>query len=463
MNHTFHPSLLRAYDIRGTFEKTLFVRDAHAIGRTFGEKIKQGDNHLVVVGYDGRLSSPVLEQAVVDGLLEAGVRVLRVGLGPTPMLYYAAKALEAGGGIMITGSHNPPQDNGFKMVMHQKPFYGEAIQELGTLAAADLKPSPVHGTVKDHPILEQYVKRLLQGLNFGKRPLKLAWDAGNGAAGEVMVHLTRALPGQHYLLNAKIDGHFPSHHPDPTVPENLVQLMELVKAQGCDAGIAFDGDGDRLGVVDNEGNIIWGDQLVLYYAKSLLKEQPKATIIADVKSSNLLFEQVAAMGGQALMWKTGHSLIKVKMQETGAALAGEISGHIFFADRWYGFDDALYAALRFMECLSHEEGHLSTWYHSLPKVYNTPEIRLDCPDEEKFSVMERLKELAVKDKLNVNDIDGVRVSGEAGWWLIRASNTQPVLVARCESTSAVGLEKLKAQLQHYLETVGITAPWANAA
>jgi phosphomannomutase len=299
-----------------------------------------------------------------------------------------------------------------------------------------------------------YIERLLADFEPG-RTLKVAWDAGNGSAGEAMVHLTGRLPGEHILLNETIDGRFPNHHPDPTVPENLEQLREAILAQGCDLGIAFDGDGDRIGVLDGQGRILWGDQFLVFLAEDVLRSAPGATIIADVKASQVLFDEIARLGGKPLMWRTGHSLIKAKMAETKAPLAGEMSGHIFFADRYYGYDDALYAAVRMLNVVGRAKKSLAELRDGLPAVVNTPELRLACPDERKFAVIEEVKARLEKAKAEVSGIDGVRVRTKDGWWLLRASNTQAVLVARCEASDEAGLARLKAALGAELAASGL--------
>ena len=340
MTHTFHPTVLREYDIRGVIGETLGPDDARAIGRGFGTRIARAGGKKVAVGYDGRVSSPVLEHALVEGLNASGIDVVRIGLGPTPMLYYAAASMpEVDGGIQITGSHNPANYNGFKMVFQGRPFFGPDILDLGALAGSGDWESG-NGTSETVDIMDEYVARLLKGLE-GIDPaelegLSIAWDAGNGAAGPVVEKLTALLPGKHTLLFTEVDGHFPNHHPDPTEEKNLVDLREAVASGNLDFGIAFDGDGDRIGAIDGEGRIIWGDQLLMIYAEDLLKIVPGQTIIADVKASRALFDRVSELGGTPLMWKTGHSLIKSKMKETGSPLAGEMSGHVFFAHEYYG-------------------------------------------------------------------------------------------------------------------------------
>jgi phosphomannomutase len=454
--HRFHPTILREYDIRGIVGETLFAADAKAIGQAFGAMCAKQGGRRVAVGRDGRLSSPDLAAALIEGLMAAGMAVEDVGLGPTPMLYYAAKALEADGGIMVTGSHNPPSHNGFKMVMAGKPFFGPDILELGRIAGEGAWAGGQQGKVSSIAMLERYVDRLAQDYD-GPRPLNIVWDCGNGATGEALVKLVGKLPGRHTVLFAEIDGTFPNHHPDPTDPHTLDDLKAEVARQKADLGIAFDGDGDRIGVIDGLGRILWGDQILVLLAEEVLKAQPGATIIADVKASQALFDGIQALGGQPLMWKTGHSLIKTKMAETKSPLAGEMSGHIFFADKYYGYDDALYAAVRFLSVVAKLKGSLAQRYDLLPHMVNTPELRIDCADEKKFQVIDEVRQRLAKAGAKVDATDGVRVSEGGGWWLLRASNTQAVLVARAEAPDQAGLEKLKALLVKELALSGIDA------
>ncbi|MBX6367585.1 MAG: phosphomannomutase/phosphoglucomutase [Rhodospirillales bacterium] len=454
--HRFDPTILREYDIRGRVGKTLHEADARAIGRAFAVMLKEQGGRTVAVGYDGRLSSPALEAALVEGLSGAGANVVRVGLGPTPMLYFAASTLGVEGGIMITGSHNPPDYNGFKMMLGKRSVFGEAIQKLGRIAAGGDFPTG-QGQVTEKRVLDAYVDRLLRDYD-GERPLHVAWDPGNGATGEAVEKLIAKLPGRHELINAKIDGTFPAHHPDPTEVKNLKQLQALVAEKKCELGIAFDGDGDRIGVIDGEGRILWGDQLMVILGGDVIRRQPGATIIADVKASQVLFDELKRMGGSPLMWRTGHSLIKTKMAETGAPLAGEMSGHIFYADRYYGYDDALYAAVRLLGILGRSGESIARMRDRLPQVVNTPELRFPCPEERKFAVVEEVKNRLRAAGADVNDIDGVRVRSGDGWWLLRASNTQDVLVARAEAKSEGGLAALKAQLADQLRQSGIEPP-----
>ncbi len=456
--HEFNPTVLREYDIRGIVGQTLHEADAFAIGRCFGTVVARNGGTTVAVGYDGRVSSPSLEAALVAGLRASGMDVTRIGLGPTPMLYYAATVGKTGGAVMLTGSHNPPNYNGFKMMLAGKPFFGKQITDLGRMAAAGDVVAEGAGAVRTIDISEEYIDRLVKDWDGGTRALNVVWDNGNGAAGAVLERLVKKLPGNHTVLYPEIDGTFPNHHPDPTVLKNVEALIHEVRARGADLGIAFDGDADRIGVVDDSGTMMFGDQLLVVLARDVLKTHPGATIIADVKASQVLFDEVARAGGVPLMWKTGHSLIKAKMAETGCPLAGEMSGHIFFNDKWYGFDDALYAGVRLLGIVARMPGKLSAVREALPQVINTPELRFNCDDVRKFAVIEevaaRLKAAGAK----VADNDGVRVSTADGWWLLRASNTQAVLVARCEANSEAGLERLKAALVEQLAASGLEAP-----
>ena len=451
-NHDFHPTSLREYDIRGIIGETLGEQDARAIGRGFGTVVRRAGGDKVCVGYDGRHSSPRLEQALVEGLMAAGCEVIRIGLGSTGMLYFSVSELGADGGVMITGSHNPPDYNGFKMLLKDRPFFGADIRALGVAAAAGDWESGA-GSSREVRLLERYVERLLEGNRC--RPFRIGWDAGNGATGEALELLLKSLPGEHHALFTKIDGDFPNHHPDPTVEANLVDLRQLVSELKLDFGIAFDGDGDRIGAIDGEGRVVWGDQLLAILAEPVLKEVPGATIIADVKASQALYDRIGELGGQPLMWKTGHSLIKAKMKEVDSPLAGEMSGHIFFKHRWYGFDDALYAAIRLIEAVGELGGSLTALKSAMPPMVNTPEMRFACSEERKFLVVEEVLARLKADGAEVNDTDGARVNTADGWWLLRASNTQDVLVARAEATDAEALERLKAAIDAQLKLSGV--------
>jgi phosphomannomutase len=456
MPHRFDPTILREYDIRGIVGQTLSPADAQAVGRAYALTLAAAGGR-VAVGYDGRLTSPELEAALVDGLAMEGADVVRIGRGPTPMLYYAAATLGVDGGVMVTGSHNPPDYNGFKFVLGGKPFYGAAIRTLGETALGLGTAQGPRGRIEERPIRDAYVDRVAQDYD-GSHPLTVAWDPANGATCEVVQQLTARLPGRHILLNAVIDGRFPAHHPDPTVPENLVQLQEAVARERCDLGIAFDGDGDRIGVVDARGDIWWGDQLMVVLARDVLTRHPGASILADVKSSQVLFDEIARMGGRPVMTATGHSPIKAKLAETGAPLAGEMSGHIFYADGYYGFDDAVYVAVRLLGILGRSSESLAALRDRLPRVVNTPELRFPCAETRKFEVVRevgvRLRQAAAE----MTEIDGMRVRTADGWWLLRASNTQDVLVARAESTTVDGLARLTAALSAQLADSGVALP-----
>ncbi len=462
MKHIFHPSILREYDIRGVVGATLLEQDARYIGRTFAAIATQktGKPPRIALGRDGRLSSPALSTALSSGMQEAGAHVINIGLGPTPMLYFAAHHLQTDAGIMVTGSHNPPTHNGFKMMLGHAAFFGPQIQNLGKLAEDGIELGQ-NGSEQSVDVTEAYEGALLKGapnLNpqANAKKLRIAWDPGNGATGAVVERLIQRLAGEHHLINGAIDGTFPAHHPDPTVPENLRQLAALVKSKQCDLGIAFDGDGDRLGVIDRQGRILWGDQLLLLYARDMLTRRPGAIVIGDVKSSAVLFEGINAAGGVPLMWKTGHSHMKSKMKETGALLAGEMSGHIFFSDEYYGFDDAIYASLRLVNLLAKPDSpSLEQLLDALPQRQNTPEIRLECADTRKFAVIEEVKTRLRSHNIAFNEVDGIRVETPQGWWLLRASNTGGHLIARAEATSQENLKKLRAEIAHHLRESGV--------
>ena len=455
-----HPAILGAYDIRGIVGETLGGADMAAIGRGFATIARQratgGRPPRICVGRDGRLSSPDLEADLVEGLTDAGAEVLRIGVGPTPMLYFAVHERRFDGGLMVTGSHNPPAYNGVKMVLGGGPFHGADIEALAQVVEDGALAAGAGRATEVEDVRDTYVARLLA--EAVGHPFTVAWDAGNGAAGAVLGALVSGLPGRHILLNDAVDGTFPAHHPDPTVPENLAQLIEAVRSERCDLGIAFDGDGDRIGVVDAAGAILRGDQLVALLARAVLREQPGATVIGDVKASRVLFDEVARLGGTPLMWRTGHAPIKAKMAECRAPLAGEMSGHIFFADRYYGFDDALYAALRLLKLVADEGRSLAELRTELPQLVSTPELRFPCPNERKFQVADEIGNRLAAAGATFTAIDGVRAESADGWWLLRASNTQPMLVARCEAENAAALECMKRDLAAQLRASGVEPP-----
>jgi phosphomannomutase len=394
----------------------------------------------------------MLEAALIRGLTEGGIDVMQIGQGPSPMLYFATYFLDVDGGIQVTGSHNPADYNGFKMLLKGRSVFGQEIQALGRRSAAG-EWSSGDGTTEEVDIREAYVNRLLEG--FSGKPYRVGWDAGNGAAGPILDMLVDRLPGDHHVIFSEVDGRFPNHHPDPTVEANLQDLKDLVAREQLDFGIAFDGDGDRIGAVDAKGRVIWGDQLLMILSEPVLQEQPGATIIADVKASQTFFDRVAQLGGAPLMWKTGHSLIKSKMKETGAPLAGEMSGHIFFKHRWYGFDDALYAAVRLIEAVSASGKSLTELKDAMPQAVATPELRFQVDESRKFAIIEEVRDRLSTDGAKVDATDGVRVSTGDGWWLLRASNTQDVLVARAESQDQTGLDRLVGQIDEQLAASGV--------
>jgi len=458
--HTFDKSILREYDIRGTVGHTLGETDCYFVGRAFGTLLRRRGGKTAVVGFDGRESSIAFAANVIRGLTDCGIHVENIGLGPTPMTYFAMKTHGKDAAVMVTGSHSPLAYNGIKMAWHDGPFYGDMVQHIGRLAAAgDFETG--QGQVTQADVRDAYVDRLAQDYT-GSRDLSVAWDNGNGAAGEILRRLVKKLPGKHVLLFDEIDGTFPNHHPDPTVAKNLVDLQKAVRDHGCDVGIGFDGDADRVGAVDENGGIIWADILMAVYAAEVLKTHPGATIIADVKCSRVLFDEVARLGGQPLMWNTGHSLIKAKAKETKSPLAGELAGHICFADKYYGFDDGPYCAVRLLNILSHAGKPLSQLVAHLPKMHNTPEVRFHVDAARKFQIAGEIKDRLRKDNqtdVNVNDIDGVRVTTPDGWWLMRPSNTEDVLTIRAEGFTIEGLDRLKQQLVAQLQASGISSPF----
>ncbi|MGD9650157.1 MAG: phosphoglucomutase/phosphomannomutase PgmG [Dongiaceae bacterium] len=450
LNSSISPSIFREYDIRGVVDETLHAAHAPLIAAAYASMVKEKGGKKICIGFDGRESSPILRDQFIKGLRASGLDVIELPCGPTPMLYFSVLHYEADGGVMITGSHNPSNHNGFKFMLGRESLHGAGIQEIYKRLATSLPAHEKEGSLTKLDAYPDYLKRLLEGIYFD-RNLTIVWDAGNGAMGEAMARATKSLPGLHILLNEKIDGAFPAHHPDPSDPKNMRQLQEAVAQQKADLGIAFDGDGDRIGIVDDAGDIWAGDQILLYLAEDLARRKPGSKIIADVKCSQVLFDRIKELGGQPIMWKTGHSLIKAKMKEEKAPLAGEMSGHIFLGEDYYGFDDALLAALRLAVILSKSKQKLSEWQKSLPQLASTPEYRFPCDDARKFAVVEEVRSRLAADKASFVGIDGVRVLRPEGWWLLRVSNTQPLLVARAEGidakAAAILLEDLGSQLQ----------------
>ncbi len=434
--------IFREYDIRGNAERDLSDETVRAIGLALASVLRERGARTIALGQDVRLTSPRIARTLSETLLASGISVSGIGTVPTPLLYWSLFNLPVDGGVMVTASHNPAPDNGIKLAIGRETIYGEAIAEIRRRAElfAEEPPSPFAGppgTRTDRPVLADYVKEVSGQFGrlplLGERPLRVVVDCGNATAGLVARQLYTPLGVEMAILFEEPDGRFPNHHPDPTVPENLAALRTAVRESGADLGIAFDGDSDRIGVVDERGELLFGDQLMVLFAEEVLSRRPGSRIISEVKASKFLYDKIAALGGIPDMWKAGHSLIKARMRETGAPLAGEMSGHIFFADGYYGYDDALYAGARLMALLARSGRPLSAMLSSLPRTFATPELRRECPDDRKFAVVNRLKELLRGEGVSFNDIDGVRVSYPDGWGLVRASNTQPALVLRFEA------------------------------
>ncbi len=452
MTHVFNPTILREYDVRGIVGDTLTSADAYALGRGYAAIAAEEGARRIAVGRDGRTHSLELEAELVRGLTEGGIDVVRIGMGPSPMLYFATHHLGVDGGIQVTGSHNPADYNGFKLLLKSRSVFGEEIQALGRRCAAG-DWCEGEGRAEDANVLDAYVDRLVEDFQGGE--FRIGWDAGNGAGGPVLDKLVERLPGEHHTIFTESDGRFPNHHPDPTVEKNLEHLKQLVADKSLDFGIAFDGDADRIGAVDGKGRVIWGDQLMMILAAPVLEAMPGATIIADVKASQILFDRIAELGGTPLMWKTGHSLIKSKMKETGSPLAGEMSGHIFFKHRWYGFDDALYASVRLIEAVAASGKSLTQLMDDMPRSTSTPEMRFPVDESRKFAVVGEVLERLAGDGATVDATDGARVNSADGWWLLRASNTQDVLVARAEAKDEAALQRLIEQLDEQLAKSGV--------
>ncbi len=447
-------SVFREYDIRGIIGETLNYHDAYLIGRAFASSAINNTNKNVVIGRDGRLSSPMLVDQLVKGLTDSGANVTNVGCGPTPMIYFANYYLNMDGAIMVTGSHNPPNHNGFKMIAKDKSFYGKQINNLKqTIKKNEFESQK--GSYKKQSVFNEYIREMIK--NAGDlRPYNIVWDCGNGSSGELILALVKKIPGNHHVLFSEIDGNFPNHHPDPVIKSNLETLIMEVKNKKADFGIAFDGDGDRLGVVTNEGKQIPGDLLTAFLSGEIIDNNKNPSIIFDIKSSYLALESVKKRQGNPVLWKTGHSLIKAKLQETGGLLAGEMSGHIFFADRWFGFDDAPYASLRLINELSRSRVTLKQFLESIPSSFSSPEIRIECDDRKKFKVIKNiLDNIKLSTFLSLNEIDGIRVNYDYGWWLLRPSNTQACIVARAEGKTKKSLEKLLKIMSGYLKNEGI--------
>jgi len=440
--------IFRAYDIRGEVDKDLTPEVVHQLGLGIGTYLKDRGKKLLSVGRDNRLSSESFSKALIKGLIETGAEVIDLGVVTTPLFYFSLHYLNLDGGVMVTGSHNPPSFNGFKICEGKKAIYGEKIQEVRKIIEKGEFASGT-GSLSSRSLIDDYIEAIKERIKI-ERKLRVVIDAGNGTAGLIAPRLIRELGCEVKELYCELDGRFPHHHPDPTVPEYLTDLIKTVKEGGYDLGLGFDGDADRLGVIDEKGEIVWGDKLLIIFSRDVLKRNPGAPIIFEVKCSKTLIEDIEKHGGRPVMWKTGHSLIKKKMAEINAPLAGEMSGHLFFADNYYGFDDAIFAACRLLEILSREEKTISEHLADVPKTYFTPEIRLPCPDEIKFSVVEKAKKY-FDEHYQTIDVDGVRVVFPDGWGLIRPSNTQPVIVLRFEADTEKRLNEIRRMMEDKLK------------
>jgi phosphomannomutase/phosphoglucomutase len=455
-----NPRVFREYDVRGVADRDLDSPSVADLGRAIGTHLARAGAHQgrqkIALGRDCRVHSPRLHEALLGGLLETGLDVVDVGVVATPLLYFSVFHLDTDGGVQITGSHNPPEDNGFKILRGKSTIHGDEIQAIRRLLdQRDFVRAPTPGRVVDAGILDAYLRRAAESVQVGPRRFPVVVDAGNGTGGVACVPLLRKLGFDVTELYCEMDGRFPNHHPDPTVEKNVADLQRVVAEKGAEVGIALDGDADRIGVVDARGRIVWGDQLMILFARAILAEQPGATFVSEVKCSQALYDEIARAGGRAIMWKVGHSLIKAKMKEEHALLAGEMSGHIFFAHRYYGYDDAVYAAARLVELLSRSDRTLAEHVDSLPRLYNTPELRVDCPDDLKFDVVRRVVERfrAEPGVLEVIDVDGARIRFDGGWGLVRASNTQPVLVLRFEADSQPRLDEIRGRVEQALAAI----------
>lgn len=439
--------ILKAYDIRGTYGVNLNESIAKDIGRALGHFIKEQSGAEVVIGHDGRHSSPGLSLAFKEGLLSQGINILDIGLCPTPMVWFALHLMGFNAGVMVTASHNPPQDNGFKMALLERPLTLEDFKEI--FHSIPQSTSPVKGQTQSLDMTGFYAKRILKDYQPREKRIKIVWDPSHSSIIPALKEIVPALNAECWMINDQVDGSFPAHEPDPSVPKNLEQLKKEVLDRGADLGIAFDGDGDRLGVIDSQGQFWTADQLMMIWAEDILSQNKNATFIGDIKCSNALKNFIEEKNGTFLFSRTGHSYIKKKIKEVGALLAGEVSGHVFFADRYYGFDDALYAAIRLLNCLHQKPLNERTF----PKMFLSPEFKWSCEDEKKFKFIEELKHLLDRKGIAFNDTDGIRLETEEGWWLLRASNTQALLAGRCEGNSPQALEKMEQNLKSYVEEI----------
>jgi phosphomannomutase/phosphoglucomutase len=446
-----NPLIFREYDVRGVADRDLTDELAADLGRSFGTFLKRRNQKRIIVGRDCRLSSPRLHKALVRGLLETGLELVDIGVGPTPMMYFAVFHLDADGGVQITGSHNPPQDNGFKLMSGKATLAGDEVRELRTLIERRDFSLSGGGKIEEWNPLEAYASYMRGNIRLPHTKVRFAIDAGNGAGGPAALAAMSAVGLSPIAMYCEMDGAFPNHHPDPSLPENMQELVERVKREGLALGIAYDGDADRIGVVDNRGNIVYGDRLMILLSRQILKRHPGAAILGEVKCSQTMYDDIAKHGGRPIVWKTGHSLIKKKMKEEHALLAGEMSGHVFFADRYFGFDDAIYASLRLIEIVAESDKSLDELLADVPETHSTPELRVDCADEVKFEVVRKVLE-HYRATHDVLDVDGARINFEGGWGLVRASNTQPALVLRFEANTPARLAEIRTEVERVVES-----------
>jgi phosphomannomutase / phosphoglucomutase len=441
-----NPLIFREYDVRGVADRDLTDELALDLGRSFGTFLKRRNQKRIVVGRDCRLSSPRLHTALTRGLLETGLTLVDIGVGPTPMMYFSVFHLDADGGVQITGSHNPPEDNGFKLMSGKQTLAGDEVRELRTLIEKRDFSLSSGGTIESWDPMDAYAGYMRGNVRLAHTNVRFAIDAGNGAGGPAALAAMKAVGLSPIAMYCEMDGAFPNHHPDPSLPENMQELVDRVKRDGLALGIAYDGDADRIGVVDNRGNIVYGDRLMILLSRQILKRNPGAAILGEVKCSQTMYDDIAKHGGRPIVWKTGHSLIKKKMKEEKALLAGEMSGHVFFADRYFGFDDAIYASLRLLEIVAETNKSLDELLADVPETHSTPELRVDCGDEVKFEVVRKV--LAhYRETHDVLDVDGARINFEGGWGLVRASNTQPALVLRFEAATPARLQEIRSEVE----------------
>ena len=445
-----NPLIFREYDVRGVADRDLTDDLATDLGRSFGTFLKRRNQKRIIVGRDCRLSSPRLHKALTRGMLETGLELVDIGVGPTPMMYFSVFHLDADGGVQITGSHNPPQDNGFKLMSGKGTLAGDEVRELRTLIERRDFSLSSGGKIEEWNPLEAYTGYMRGNIRLAHNKIRFAVDAGNGAGGPAALAAFKAVGLEPVEMYCDMDGAFPNHHPDPSLPENVEELVQRVKNDGLALGIAYDGDADRIGVVDNKGNIVYGDRLMILLSRQILKRHPGAAILGEVKCSQTMYDDIAKHGGRPIIWKTGHSLIKKKMKEENALLAGEMSGHVFFADRYYGFDDAIYASLRLLEIVAESNKPLDELLADVPETHSTPELRVDCADELKFDVVRKVLE-HYRPTHQILDVDGARINFEGGWGLVRASNTQPALVLRFEATTPARLQEIRSEVERVVD------------